>query len=154
LQDAGFVIVVVTNQSGIARGLLSWDQYHAVAARVEQLLAAAGAHIDATYVCPHYPGVTGPCECRKPGLKFFNDAGTTLDLDLNRSIWVGDRLHDVEPARALGGRGYLVLTGDGPAHAESARTLGFEIAGDLGEVASLVTMGKGKGERGSGRGTH
>lgn len=139
LRTAGFAVVVVTNQSGIARGIISWDDYHAVAARVERLLAAAGAGIDATYVCPHHPSITGPCDCRKPGLKHYREAAARLDLDLARSCWVGDRPSDLEPALALGGRGLLVETGEGTAHVAAARQLGFDVVPDLvAAVAKVV----------------
>lgn len=111
LRDAGYRIIVVTNQSGIARGLLTEAEYQAVAARVDALLAAEGAVVDATYMCPHHPEVTGPCECRKPGTLHYRLAADRFGLDLRRCWWIGDRPTDVEPAAALGGRG--VLLGEG-----------------------------------------
>ncbi|KAB2856815.1 MAG: HAD-IIIA family hydrolase, partial [Bauldia sp.] len=62
LRSAGFLIILVTNQSGIARGLFDWNAYRAVAAAIERRLGQAGARIDATYVCPHHPSVSGPCD--------------------------------------------------------------------------------------------
>jgi histidinol-phosphate phosphatase family protein len=114
LRTAGFAIVVVTNQSGIARGLITADEYEAVRARVESLMAAAGATLDATYMCPHHPDVTGPCDCRKPGSALFKRAAADLGIDLSRSVLIGDRWHDIEPARALGARGLLVPGPDTP----------------------------------------
>ena len=111
LRDAGFHVIVVTNQSGIARGLLTEAEYFSVAARMDTLLAAEGAVVDATYMCPHHPEVTGPCECRKPGTLHYRLAAERFGLDLARCWWVGDRPTDVEPAAALGGRG--VLLGEG-----------------------------------------
>ncbi len=66
LNDAAVPVVVVTNQSGIARGYLSVAEYEAVAKRLDELLAARGARIDATYYCPHHPDFGGNCDCRKP----------------------------------------------------------------------------------------
>ena len=66
LRDAGFKLVVVTNQSGIARGLYSEHEYHAVAKRLDDVLAEAGSPVDATMYCPHHPAVGPVCECRKP----------------------------------------------------------------------------------------
>ena len=103
LNEHGVVVIVVTNQSGIARGLLSTGDYAAVRERLGALLAAEGAHIDATYVCPHYPDATGPCECRKPGLALYRKAIHDHDLDPARSVYVGDRWRDVAPALVLGG---------------------------------------------------
>src|SRR5207245_7010896 len=123
LNAAGFLVVTVSNQSGIARGLYDTAAYAAVQRRLGELLAAHGAHLDAAYYCPHHPEITGPCECRKPGVKLFRDAQTALGIDLARSYWVGDRLSDVEPARTLGGRALLVATGHGAAHRAQARAL-------------------------------
>jgi len=108
LNEAGWIVVVVTNQSGIARGLFTEKEYAEVAARMEALLAEHGARIDATYMCPHHPEVGGPCECRKPGLKHYLAAAERFGIDFTQSIFVGDRLSDVEPAVALGGTGLLL----------------------------------------------
>ena len=112
---AGLAAVVVTNQSGIARGLLTEDDYRAVAARLDALLAEGGARLDATYHCPHLPEITGPCECRKPGVALYEQAARELDLDLAASAYVGDRFRDVVPARRFGGLGVLVPSRDTPA---------------------------------------
>ncbi|MGH7673553.1 MAG: D-glycero-alpha-D-manno-heptose-1,7-bisphosphate 7-phosphatase [Gemmatimonadales bacterium] len=103
LREAGFLVVTVTNQSGIARGLYTAADYEAVQRRLVELLATHGARLDASYFCPHHPQFTGPCDCRKPGTKLFLDAQRELGIDLARSWWVGDRLSDVQPARLLGG---------------------------------------------------
>ncbi|MEZ4457918.1 MAG: HAD-IIIA family hydrolase [Gemmatimonadales bacterium] len=131
LRAADFLVVVVTNQSGIARDLISWDEYQAVANELDTLLAEAGTRIDATYVCPHYPPLTGPCACRKPALGHYRAAAERFGIDLSRSLFVGDRLTDVEPARPLGGRGILVETGVGGEHREAAGSRGIEIVPDL-----------------------
>ena len=131
LNDRGFVVVVVSNQSGIARGLYSVADYEAVQRRLVELLNAQGARLDAAYFCPHWPDVTGPCTCRKPGLKLFRDAQAALDIDFARSWWVGDRLSDVQPALALGGTGILVATGEGNLHQGQARALDVMVVADL-----------------------
>jgi len=118
LRGAGFALVVVTNQSGIARGLYSLDQYWSVAARVEDLLGESGVVLDATEFCPHHPEIDGPCDCRKPGTGMYRTAARALELDLSRSYFVGDRIKDVLPARALGGVGILVRTGYGALEAD------------------------------------
>ena len=138
INAAGYLAIVATNQSGIARGLISPDQYHAVAARTAELLAAAGARLDAQFFCPHYPEVTGPCECRKPGVKLYRDADTEFGIDFAGSAWIGDRLRDVQPARTLGGTGILVLTGQGEGDAKAARDAGFSVAADVGEAVRSV----------------
>ena len=138
LADAGFRVVVVTNQSGIARGLITPDEYERVAARVAELLAAEGAALDGVYVCPHHPDLTGPCECRKPAAGSYRRAAQDLDLDLARSVWIGDRMTDLEPARAFGGRAILVLTGLGVRVDDDLAAIGVEVAPDLARAASRV----------------
>jgi D-glycero-D-manno-heptose 1,7-bisphosphate phosphatase len=131
LNAAGIPVVLVTNQSGIARGLYGWDQYRAVKTRLDTLLSRFGARIDATYVCPHHPSVTGPCTCRKPAPRLFTEAAEALRIDLARAVWIGDRMSDVEPALAFGGTGILVLTGEGPGHADAAERQHFSTFPDL-----------------------
>jgi histidinol-phosphate phosphatase family protein len=114
LNAAGWLALVVTNQSGIARGKLTEADYRRVEARVAELLAAGGARLDASYFCPHLPEVTGPCACRKPGTALYEQAAAEHGIDLARSAYVGDRLRDVEPARRLGGLGVLVPSRDTP----------------------------------------
>lgn len=138
LTAAGWTVVVVTNQAGIARGLITPAQYAAVEARVVELVAAAGGRIDATYHCPHHPDFTGPCDCRKPGLASYRAAAADLGLDLAASWWVGDRPADVEPARRLGGRAVLVRTGHGEDHAVDARAAGVPVVADLPAAAALI----------------
>src|SRR2546422_723257 len=99
LNDRGFLVIIVTNQSGIARGLYTAEDYAAVQRRLAELLQKQGAHVDAAYFCPHHPLFTGPCDCRKPGSKLFREAQQALDIAFTRSWWVGDRLADVQPAR-------------------------------------------------------
>ncbi len=108
LNRAGVPAIVVTNQSGIARGLLDESAYAAVARRLDALLAAQGARLDADYHCPHHPDLTGPCECRKPGPLLYRMAAAEHGLHLADSWWVGDRMRDVVPAERLGGRGILI----------------------------------------------
>ncbi len=133
LDRAGYLLVVVTNQSGIARGLISWDQYHAVAQRMSELLGPE-VTVAATYVCPHHPDIDGPCDCRKPGLAHYRDAIARFNLDPARSIWVGDRRSDVEPAEHWDGRGYLIRNPTDPANESlPGRTI---LVRDLAEAAA------------------
>jgi histidinol-phosphate phosphatase family protein len=113
-RDAGFALVVVTNQSGIARGLITVAEYEAVRARLDELLAAEGVTLDASLHCPHHPDHGGPCECRKPGTLLFEQARDGLGLDLASSLLVGDRWRDVAPAIRLGARGILVAGAETP----------------------------------------
>lgn len=115
LNEAGIPTIVVTNQSGIARGYFTHADYARVHARMVQLLAAEGAGVDAAYMCPHHPDFTGPCECRKPGTLLFRQAVSEHGLDPARSFYVGDKLRDVAPAESLGGVGILLRAPQTPA---------------------------------------
>ena len=114
LARAGVPAVVITNQSGIAQGLLTEAQYQAVRARVEALFADQDAPVAGSWHCPHYPSLSGPCDCRKPRTRLHRDAATALGLALDRSLYVGDRRRDVEPVLELGGYGILVPSLDTP----------------------------------------
>ncbi len=138
LNDAGYRVIIVTNQSGIARGRFTVADYEAVQQRLGALLTAQGARLDGAYFCPHHPQFTGPCDCRKPGLKLFRDAQAAFDIDFAQSWWVGDRLSDVQPARLLGGHGVLVTTGDGNLHQGQARALGVTVVADIGEAVQEI----------------
>ena len=109
LNQAAIPAIVVTNQSGIARGRISDSDYQRVEARLAELLAAQGARIDATYVCPHHPEFDRACDCRKPGTLLFRRAAAEHDLDLTRSAFIGDRWRDVQPGIVLGGRPMLIV---------------------------------------------
>ncbi len=141
LAAAGWSVVVATNQSGIARGLLTESDYQATARRLETLLAAEGAHLAGQEHCPHLPEITGPCDCRKPAGGMYRRAAAALDLDLAASWWVGDRLRDLLAAREFGGRGVLVQGSAGTAaeaESQEAESAGFRAAADLGSAASVI----------------
>lgn len=108
LNEARIPVVVVTNQSGIARGYLDDDDFARVTARLDELLAAQHARIDATYMCPHHPDFDRACECRKPGTLLYRRAADALGLSLAGSWFVGDRWRDVVPAVELHGLGFLI----------------------------------------------
>ncbi|MEO5509494.1 MAG: HAD family hydrolase [Longimicrobiales bacterium] len=134
-RTAGYALIVVTNQSGIARGLYTIAEYERVQTRLTELLEGEGVRLDAVYCCPHHPSAGGPCECRKPGTLLYRRAATEHGIDLARSVYVGDRRTDAEPAESFGGRGILLRTGYG--HSEAEAFTG-EVAADLFEVAERV----------------
>jgi histidinol-phosphate phosphatase family protein len=138
LKQAGFRLIVVTNQSGIARGLISPEQYRAVADRTAELLAGAGGGLDAQYHCPHLPALSGPCDCRKPGLLLFRRAIDEWSIDPTRSWWVGDRPRDVTPAKGLGGRGILVRNAMHGVSPTVGEELGVTVAEDIGGAADRI----------------
>ena len=140
LKSAGFALVTLTNQSGIARGIYTESDYHAVAARLDAVLTRAGAPVDATEYCPHHIDVTGPCDCRKPATGMHRRAAALLGVDLEQSYYVGDKVTDVLPAGALGGQGILVRTGYGREH-ESSVPEGTWVVDDLRAAADLILAG-------------
>ena len=121
LNRAGLPVVLITNQSGIARGMLTEALVEEAHRRIAERLAAGGARIDAYYYCPHHPqGKVEPfaraCDCRKPACGMIARAAADLGLDPSRSFVVGDTWLDVGAARAAGARAILVRRGRGPQH--------------------------------------
>jgi D-glycero-D-manno-heptose 1,7-bisphosphate phosphatase len=118
LNRAGFPVVVVTNQAGIARGIFK-ESFVAEAHRhVTDRLTAGGARVDAFYYCPHHPEAVveafrQTCDCRKPKPGMLTRAAADLGLALDRSFVVGDRWHDLEAGQRVGARTLLVRTGYG-----------------------------------------
>jgi D-glycero-D-manno-heptose 1,7-bisphosphate phosphatase len=115
---AGLAVVMISNQSGVARGFFTETIVDHVHARMAAMLAEGGARIDAYYYCPHHPdgkvaGYARPCDCRKPGRGLVDRAVREFDVDPARSFVVGDRWLDVALARAVGASGVLVRTGYG-----------------------------------------
>jgi D-glycero-D-manno-heptose 1,7-bisphosphate phosphatase len=100
LHQHGFRVVVVTNQSGVARKLYTEATVHALHERLKELLAREGTYLDAIYYCPHAP--EDKCACRKPGVELFRRAEKDLHLHLPSSAIIGDRFLDVEAGRQLG----------------------------------------------------
>jgi D-glycero-D-manno-heptose 1,7-bisphosphate phosphatase len=120
LNLGGFKVIVITNQAGISRGIVSERFVAEAHGYLSQQLAAGGATVDAYYYCPHHPdgiisGLNIECECRKPKPGLWHRAAADLGLDLARSFSVGDRWRDVRPARAAGTRSVMVRTGYGRA---------------------------------------
>lgn len=138
LNAAGLAAILVTNQSGIARGFYTEQDYRQVERRLEELLAQSGGRLDGQYFCPHLPEITGPCECRKPGGLLFRRAATDLGIDLAASWWIGDKLSDLEPSSPYGGRAILVETGEGGKHVVEARAAGFRVARDLAAAVETI----------------
>lgn len=118
LREAGWAVVVLSNQSGVARGYFGLAAVERVHRRLRELLAEAGATIDGIYYCPHLPAAAGSpfggvCLCRKPYPGMAIEAASVLDLDLARAMVVGDKHDDMGLANQLGVPGVLVRTGFG-----------------------------------------
>jgi D-glycero-D-manno-heptose 1,7-bisphosphate phosphatase len=135
---AGIPVIVISNQSGIGRGLFTVEEYERVRTRIDELLAAEGAHVLATYYCPHSPDTESGCECRKPGPALYRQAAAEHGLDLARSWYVGDRLRDIQPARTFGGRGVLVPRDTTPGVDVVAARDGFAISTSLGAAVDRM----------------
>ena len=110
--------VVVSNQSGVARGYISVDQVREVHGRIEELLQEKGAYLDGIYYCPHHPEIgeapyRALCDCRKPQGGMLRDAARDLSLDLPGSYVIGDHRSDVDLGKRMGMKSILVLTGHG-----------------------------------------
>jgi len=114
LREAGYVLIVVTNQSGLARGMYTEDQFQTLTTHMRAALKDAGAEVEAVYHCPHHPKGTVPglavdCDCRKPEPGMILRAAREHGLSLADSFMVGDKPSDIEAARAAGvGRAYIV----------------------------------------------
>lgn len=144
LKAVGLAVVLVTNQSGIGRGLYGVDDYRRVAAEVERQLTAASVALDGVYYCPDAPGGDPRTTCRKPSTLMHREAARDLGVATRSSYYVGDKISDVEPARALGGTGILVRTGWGREE-EPALSPEFRVVNDLAAAADLVEALEGYG---------
>jgi D-glycero-D-manno-heptose 1,7-bisphosphate phosphatase len=137
LHRAGFPIIIVTNQSGIARGYFTEEAYQAVQGDVVRKLARRGVPILASYHCPHHPDFTGDCDCRKPATGLVERAAREHGMNLAASVFIGDRIRDVVAAHRFGGLAILVRTGYGEAEARHAPAW-VHVADDLSEAAGTV----------------
>ena len=118
LNRAGYLVVIVTNQAGVARGIFDESFIGQAHRHIDVTLAAGGARIDAYYYCPHHPEASieayrQQCDCRKPLPGMLRKAEGDLGVDLARSFVVGDRWLDIQLAEAVGAAGILVRTGYG-----------------------------------------
>ncbi|MCH8284932.1 HAD family hydrolase [candidate division KSB1 bacterium] len=118
LQKMGFKLVVVTNQSGVARGKFTESQVHEVNKMLRRLLGEKDVTLDEIYVCPHIPGgaVTEygiECLCRKPGIEMLTRAQNKFKINMSNSYKVGDKISDVDCGKNAGTKSILVMTGYG-----------------------------------------
>jgi D-glycero-D-manno-heptose 1,7-bisphosphate phosphatase len=111
LTQGGYLVAIATNQSGVARGLLTTDDLNAMHERLRQRLAELGGRVDAIFFCPHGPDAR--CVCRKPLPGLLFSVQERLAIPLSDAVVVGDSLRDLEAARLAGAAAALVLTGKG-----------------------------------------
>lgn len=142
LKEKGFLLVVITNQSGIARGYFSEEQFHTLTEWMDWSLADRGVDLDGIYYCPHH-SIHGlgeykvDCDCRKPKAGMLNEAVKELKIDLSQSILVGDKVSDIQAGLAAGiNNNYLVRTGK--EITEQGETLATAIYDDLASLVEAI----------------
>ena len=140
LNQDGFKVVVITNQSGIARGYFTEGILAQIHDKMKEELARDGARLDAIYYCPHHPDEG--CECRKPGVALLLKAAEELDIDFRLSCVVGDMPMDIDAGKALGCRTVLVTTG--PQRGEGIVSPPGYTADSLLEAARWIINGVGE----------
>jgi D-glycero-D-manno-heptose 1,7-bisphosphate phosphatase len=150
LKDSGYLAIVVSNQSGVARGYFPIELVHRVHRMMADMLSHEDTGVDAVYFCPHHPGGTVEeyrkhCECRKPGAGLIQSARERFSIDMQGSFVIGDRLSDMELAERCGLRGILVKTGYGAGEIEhqlpTSSVAPWRIADDLPEAARVIVEG-------------
>ena len=147
LNEAGFKTVVITNQAGIAKGLLQETLLPEIHLRLSALLDKEGARIDRYYYCPHHPEAVVEqyrmeCQCRKPFPGMVLQAANDVGIDVTRSYVIGDKSCDIELAHNVGARAIMVMTGYGPVelnrHREAQLTLPHFTAADLYDAVQCI----------------
>ena len=140
IHEKGMLAVVLTNQSGVARGMFTEKDVELCHARLQELLAAYGEKIDGFYTCCHHPDYTGECTCRKPAPGLFHMAAEELDIDISGSFMAGDKFSDLESGRNAGVKQSVLLeTGYGEKYISRAEEAGFAVAADLLEAVEKLT---------------
>lgn len=147
LQQAGFLLVLVTNQSCVACGHMTEDDLAVVHAELAERLNRDDVRLDAVYYCPHHPDGTIPryavdCDCRKPAPGMFLQAGADLCIDLSRSWCIGDILDDIEAGRRAGCRTVLVDLGTESLPADPRRSPDF-VAADTEHALRIILVREG-----------
>ncbi|MBR7104198.1 MAG: HAD family hydrolase [Lentisphaeria bacterium] len=140
IHEKGMLAVVLTNQSGVARGMFTEKDVDLCHERLQELLAAYGEKIDGFYTCCHHPDYTGVCSCRKPAPGLFHAAAEELGIDIALSFMAGDKFSDLESGRNAGvSQSVLLRTGYGEKYIQRAQEAGFAVASDLLEAVEKLT---------------
>ncbi|KXJ39650.1 MAG: histidinol-phosphatase [Methylothermaceae bacteria B42] len=140
LSQAGYKIIVISNQSGLARGLLDQKTLDAIHDKMLREVSCAGGHIEAIYYCPHGPDDDCPCRKPKPGL--LHQFAADFHADLNRALLIGDSWRDVEAARAAGAKAVLVKTGKGQEALKQQPNPGIPVFDNLYQATYVLTKNK------------
>jgi D-glycero-D-manno-heptose 1,7-bisphosphate phosphatase len=137
LTQAGFRVVVASNQSGVGRGLFDMATLNAIHAKMHKLVGLAGGRIDAVFFCPHT--ADSRCQCRKPKSGLFQEIAQRLHVDLKGVPAVGDALRDIQAALSVGAKPILVKTGKGMRTLQGGELPeGVPVYEDLREAANII----------------
>ena len=136
LQDAGYKLFIITNQSGVGRGYFTRETVESIHAHLNEQFGRAGGRFDRYYVCPHHP--EDNCDCRKPKPKFLLDAAREYGLDLSRCFMIGDRASDIQAGINAGVSSILVLTGAGRETFANQEAKPDHVANDIAEAAAWI----------------
>lgn len=124
MKHQGYLLIVITNQSGLARGYFSEETLNDIHTKMKRLLNDGGVELDDIFYCPHHPEFTGECSCRKPKPGMLLEAKEKYEIDLSRSYMVGDTLSDIKAGKNAGCKTVFVLTGHGSEREEKIDTVG------------------------------
>jgi len=113
LKNKGYLLILITNQAGIARGYFTEDTLRIIHNKMQKKLRENNIELDDIFYCPHHPDFTGPCECRKPNPGMILNAKKKFNINLNESYMVGDTLKDIQTGRLANCKTVLLLTGYG-----------------------------------------
>jgi len=147
LNNAGYKVIVITNQAGVARGLVAEDMLQTIDKTLHKLILNSGAHLDGLYYCPHHPeyGVypyKQVCECRKPHPGLLKRAQKHFDIDLSLSFMIGDKATDVEAGKRAGTKTIFLLTGKGKKEESKIKDQPNHIAKNLLEAVKWIVESK------------
>ncbi|MCF7791052.1 MAG: D-glycero-beta-D-manno-heptose 1,7-bisphosphate 7-phosphatase [Victivallales bacterium] len=147
LKEYNYKIIVITNQSGVAKGYFTEKEITEIHAEIDRLLAQNNLSIDKYYYCPHHPegkveGYNINCDCRKPKPKLILQASDEFNINLKQSFLIGDKVSDLSAADKAGCQAVLVKTGHGMEHIEQARQLGFKVADNIEEAVIFYLQSK------------
>jgi len=136
LNDRGVKVIIITNQSGVARGYFEEKAVGEVNEKLIELLHLDGARVDGIYYCPHHPD--DECRCRKPETGMIERAAKEHGVEIEKSYVVGDKATDMELARNAGAKGILVMTGQGAEEVDTLKTKPEYVARDLADAVSWI----------------
>ncbi|MEJ2252598.1 MAG: D-glycero-beta-D-manno-heptose 1,7-bisphosphate 7-phosphatase [Candidatus Lokiarchaeota archaeon] len=123
LQEIGYKLIVITNQSGLARGYFTVETLNKIHNKMKRILRENNVILTDIFICPHHPDITGICECRKPKPGLLIQAKQKYNIDLKNSYMVGDTLKDIQAGKNAGCKTIFVLTGHGEEEKEKIKEI-------------------------------